>query len=92
MKRQLWRGYEDVPVELSILVATEVDKVNLPTGYKSVGDGIVYNEEWDETAEVKKSEREQSDIKEGGVEEIETDMGGVDQSEVEESDHFEDCE
>ena len=66
--------------------------MDLPTGYKSIGDGIVYNEEWDETAEVKKSEGEESEIEEGGVEEIETDMGEVDQSEGEESDHFEDCE
>ena len=55
--------------------------MDLPTGYKSVGDGIVYNEEWDETAEVKKSNREESKIGEGEV----------DQSEVEESDTFEDC-
>ena len=66
--------------------------MDLLTGYKPIGDGIVYNEEWDETAEVKKSEREQSEIEEGGVEEIETDMGEVDQSEGEESDHFEECE
>ncbi len=67
-------------------------KVDLLTGSKSVGGGIVYNEEWDETAEVKKSEREESEIEEGGVEESEIDMGEVDQSELEESDHFEDCE
>ena len=48
---------------------TKVDKVDFPTGHKSVGDGIVYNEEWDETAEVKKSEKEESEIEEGGVEE-----------------------
>ena len=41
-----------------------MDKVDLPTGYKSVGDGIVYNKEWDKTAEVKKSEREMSEIEE----------------------------
>ncbi len=69
-----------------------MDKQDLPTGYKSVGDGIVYNEEWDETAEVKKSEREKSKIEEGRVKEREIDISEVDQSEVEESDHFEDCE
>ncbi len=66
--------------------------MNLPTGYKSVGDRIVYNKEWNETAEVKKSEREESKIEEDGVEKREIDMGEVNQSEVEESDHFEDCE
>lgn len=45
-------------------------------GYKSIGDGIVYKEEWDETAEVKKkSEGEESEVKEGGVEESEIDIG-----------------
>ena len=48
---------------------TKLDKVDLPTGHKSVGDGIVYNEGWDETAEMKKSEKEESEIEEGGVEE-----------------------
>ena len=66
--------------------------MDLPTGYKSIGDGIVYNEEWDETAEVKKSERKESEVEEGGVEEIEMDTGEVDQSEVEESNHFEERE
>lgn len=37
-----------------------MEKVDLPTGYKSVRDGIVYNEIWDETAEVKGSEVEES--------------------------------
>ncbi len=55
-----------------------MDKIYLPTGYKSVGDGIVYNEELDETAEVKKSEREENEIEEDGVEESEIDMGEVD--------------
>lgn len=49
---------EDVPIQLSTLVVTRVNKVDLPTGYKSVGDGIIYNEVWDKTAEVKQSERE----------------------------------
>ena len=51
--------------ELSTLVATKVDKVDLPTGYKSVGDGLVYNEEWDEMAEVKKIEKEESEKRVG---------------------------
>ena len=32
---------KDVLVELSTLIATKVDKVDLLKGYKSVGDGIV---------------------------------------------------
>lgn len=32
------------------LIVTEVDKLDLPTGYKTVGDGIVYDEAWDEKA------------------------------------------
>lgn len=32
---------EDIPVELSILAVTRVEKLDLPTGYKSVGDGTV---------------------------------------------------
>lgn len=74
---------EDVPLKLSTLVVAKVEKENLLTEYKSVGDGIVYNEEWDGTAEVKKSERED------GVEEREICTGEVDTSEVEESDYFE---
>lgn len=37
---------------LHYLVVTEVDESILPTGYKIMGDGIVYDEVWDETAEV----------------------------------------
>ncbi len=44
-----------------------MDKVDLPTGYKSVGDGIVYNKEWDETVKVKKSEIKESEIEESGA-------------------------
>ena len=40
--------------------------MDLPTGYKSIGDGIAYNEEWNETAEAKRSEGEESEIEEGG--------------------------
>ena len=52
--------------------------MDLPTRYKSLGDGIIYNEEWDKAAEVRESEREQGEIEEDGVEDIETDMGEVD--------------
>ena len=43
---------EDVPIELSTLIVTEIEKENLPTGYKSLGNGIVYDEAWDETVEL----------------------------------------
>ena len=66
--------------------------MDLPTGYKFVGDGIVYNEEWDRMAKLKKGEREESEIEKGEPEESEIDVDEVDQREVEESDHFEDCE
>lgn len=56
MKRQLTEKMMMKMFQLNYLVATEVDKVDLPTRYKSVGDRIVFNEECDETAEVKKSE------------------------------------
>ena len=83
---------EDIPVELSTLVVTEMDKVDLFTGYKSVGDEIVYNDESDETVEVKRSEEEENKIEKGEMEESEIDMGEIDQSKVEVSDHFEDFE
>lgn len=83
---------EDVQVRLSTLVVTEMNKVDLSTGYKSVGDGIVYNEEWDEMAKLKKGEKEESEIEKGEVEKSEIGIDEMDQSEVEESDHFEDCE
>lgn len=70
---------------------TRVDKIDLPTGHKSVGDGIVYNEVWDKTAEVEGGKVEESEVEEGGIEESEIEMGEVDDSEVEGSDHFEDC-
>lgn len=86
-------GEEDdsIPAELSTLVVAEVDRVDLPTGYKSMGDGIVYNEGRDEKAEVKRSKREESEIEKNEVEESEIYTNEADQSEVEESDHFEDC-
>lgn len=43
---------EDFPMELSTLIVTEVEKGSLPTGYKSLGNGIVYDEAWDETAKL----------------------------------------
>ena len=72
-------GHEDVPVELSTLVVTGVNKADPPTGYKSAGDEIVYNEVWDRTAEVEESEVEESKVIEGEVGD----------SEVERGDHFE---
>ena len=38
---------EDVPVELSTLIVTGVDGGDLPTGHKTVGDGIVNDEAWE---------------------------------------------
>ncbi len=35
---------KDVPIELSMLIVTGIDDRGLPTSYKSVKDGIVYNE------------------------------------------------
>lgn len=48
MKRQLTEKMMKM-FQLNYLVATKVNKVDIPTRYKSVGDGIVYNEECDET-------------------------------------------
>lgn len=42
--------------------------------YKFVRDGIVYNKKWDEMVEVKKSKKEKSYIKKGGLQEGEIDM------------------
>ena len=44
-----------------------VDDGSLPTGYKSVGDGIVYDEAWDKTAELLISD----EVKESEVERVE---------------------
>ena len=46
---------------------TRVDKGGLPTWYKSMGDGIVYNEVWDEKAEVKGGKVEESEVEESGI-------------------------
>ena len=54
---------------------TRVDKGDLPTGYKAVGDGIVYNKVWDETAEAKGGEVEENEVEKGGIEESDIDMG-----------------
>ena len=70
---------EDVPIELSMLVVTRADNGGLPTGYNSEGDWIVYDEAWDETAEllisdeVKESEVEISGI--GGDERKNREVG-----------------
>lgn len=42
---------EDVPIELPILSVTGVDGGGLPTSHKAVGEGIVYDEACDKTAE-----------------------------------------
>ena len=66
--------------------------MDLFTRYKSVIDKIVYNEEWDKTAKIKKSERDESKIEEGGLEKIKIDISKLDQSKVKKSDQFKDCE
>lgn len=68
---------EDGLVELSTLVATKSRQLDLPTKYKFIGDGIVNNERWDKTIEVKKSEREKSNIKESRL-----DIGEIGMDEV----------
>ena len=78
-------------MELSTLIVTGVDDGSLPTGYKSVGDGIVYDEAWDETAEllisdeVKESEVEKSGIGGGKIKSSEVGEGQVQGNEVGES-------
>lgn len=34
---------EDVPMELSILIVIKIDNGGLPTSYKFIGDGIIYD-------------------------------------------------
>ncbi len=46
------------------MIVTGVDGGDLPTGHKTVGDGIVYDEAWDETAELLVS----NEVNEGEVE------------------------
>ena len=41
---------KNVPAELSTLIVTGVDGVDLPNDHKDIGDGIVHDEAWDETA------------------------------------------
>lgn len=43
---------EDTPIELSTLVVVRAEDVILPTGYKTVGDGLAYDEAWDKEAEL----------------------------------------
>ncbi len=82
---------EDIPMELSMLIVTGVDDRGLPTGYKYLRDGIVYDEAWDETAEllisdeVRKSEVEKSGIGRGKIKSSEVGDGQVQGSEVGES-------
>ena len=52
---------EDVPVTL---IVTEVDGGDLPVAYKTFRDGIVYDETWDETAELVVN----NEVKEGELE------------------------
>ena len=78
-------------MEISTLILTGVDHGGLPTGYKSVGDGIVYDQAWDETAEllisdeVRKSEVEQSGIGGGKIKSSEVGEGQLQGIEVGES-------
>ena len=59
---------EDVSMELSTLIVTRVDDGGLSTGYKSVGDGIVYDESWDVTAELLISDEvKKSEVKKSGI-------------------------
>ena len=84
---------EDVPMELSTLIVTEIEKGNLPTGYKSLGNWIVYDEAWDETAELliideveremKSHEAEDGQLGESDVEENEIDESGVEEGQLE---------
>jgi len=60
---------EDVPMELSTLIVTEVEKGSLPTGYKFLGNGIVYDEAWDETAELLNIDEAEGAIKSREAEE-----------------------
>ena len=82
---------EDVLMELSTLIVTRVDKGGLPIGYKSLGNGIVYDKAWDETAEllvineVKESSKEKIGISADKIKSSEVGEGQVEGSEVGES-------
>ena len=52
----------------STLIVTGVDDGDLSTGYKSLGDGIAYDEEWNETAELLISDEvNESDVENSGM-------------------------
>ncbi len=74
-----------------MLIITGVDDGCLPTDYKSVGDGIVYYQAWDETAELLISDEawkrmvEMSGINRGKIKSREVGKGKVQRSEVGES-------
>lgn len=55
-------------------------KNHLLTRYKYVGDGIGYNGIWDETAERKKNEVEESKVEEDGVKAYEVQRGDVEEN------------
>ena len=71
------------------MIVTGVDGGDLPTGHKPVGDGIVYDEAWDETAElivsneVKEDEVEKSEIRGVRIRSSEVGGGKAGKSEVE---------
>lgn len=52
-----------------MLIVTGVNDGGAPTGYKSVGDGIVYDEAWDETAELLNSDegKKESEVETSGI-------------------------
>lgn len=76
---------EDFPMKLSTLIATEGEKGNLPTGYKSLGNGIVYDEAWDETAKLLNIDEVEGAIKSREAEDGRLGKSDVKESEIEES-------
>lgn len=59
---------EDVWVELSALIVIGLDDGGFPTGFKPVGDGLVYDEAWDGTAELLFSdEAKESKVERSGI-------------------------
>ncbi len=83
---------KNVPVELSTLVATEVVKMDLLTGYKFVKNEMVYNEEWKKLAKVNKCKKEKSKIEKKFVETSEMNIAMIDKYELDALDHFQNCE
>ena len=82
---------EDVPIEVSTLIVTEVDDGGLPTCYQPVGDWIVYDKalngttKWFISDEFNKSKVERSEIRGGNMKMGEVGEGHVQGSEVGES-------